>query len=399
MSTQHVDTTNYQAVSKQQNNIGNPIYMELESLGYPKATTEIAQITASNSLGAFNGVSYQTFELSSDRIHVIKKFILQLDVENSSATLAVSPVVSPWLFDRIELLSDSSTLSTLYPYQLYSEYLLDNSQEWITNVSSDINISPSTYDGNNTIAPSGTARFYIPFSFFINDTAFMPAVLSRLRIKTYWNNSVVNNGSGGAMTISDCVLLSYGDVYDSKIRDALLQRYRSYDHVWKSTDRRDSSISLGVISSNVAITKLMSSLTGSFSNIRMSLRDSSFTHGNLYNFEDISNITILDSSSQPVNYQNIPSRLLRTVLRSEMGYPSQSSATKEIYDYPLSMDPWATEKCGKLSGRQIFNGRYQVKLTPGVLTNSGTAHDLLMYGTQYVELTLKKSGELVVQYL
>ena len=397
MATPHIDDSAYQAVVKKTGLNKETLMVALDSVNAPKAVSKFSKTSPNSSSGNFNGQSIVVFDLQSDTVHIPEFYLLALRTQESGGSNTVSPLVGPYMIDRMELRA-AGTLSTIVPFQLYCEYLLDNDTEWQTTMEDNINISASTFDANVNIAPSASQTFYLPFTFFTCNSVFMPAVLTKLQIWVYLSQNPWETG-GGSLSIQDSSLITYGKTYSSKIRDALLARHRSIDHVCKSVDRRDASDTIGVLTSNVATQKQLSTFTGTFSNLRFAIRESSAVRGNLINYQPISTLDILDSSGTPLNYSQVDAELLKSVFKAEKNYPSLSSTQKAIYDYPLSCNPFETETEGKHTGGMVLNGRYQVKLTPGVLDNSGTSHDLLAYGNQYVELVVKKSGELVVNYI
>lgn len=382
---------------------GENVHVALRSLENPDQAKTSSQYNSDNGVGGgFDGVSSSTFTISSDKVHIIEDFILQINCRNTSGNLTITPNVVPFLINRIEVMVNGSIFENIYPYELYSETLMNEPQEYVVAQQTTLNMSPTTYNAANAIAASTNQTYYLPLRCFVNNTLFMCQLINQVQIRVYWASTPVSSGSGTLSLVSS-FLWAMGKSFAARIRDRLIQKFNARKHVTRTVTRRDNSIAFGTLTNAVSSEQPLSGLTGSFCSIKMMLVAASAVPASdaLYTYEPLSYITIKDSSGIPLNsIQNIPAELVQYVWpKVTGGYPGQGQQVKYIYEYPLGDAPCESENEGDASGFSYFNGKFNLMITPGTLSTSPGSYTMRVCGYQYTLVSQNVDGSVDVAFV
>lgn len=391
----------YLPVSKQ--NVGGAEkFVHLGSEKAPRQKKVMNNVSPDSSApNAFTGSAVkQVFTLNSDRVHTPEWFILRVDVSNSDGANTYTPFPAPFLLSYVEIELSSNITETIYPEQLYDEYINNHSQEWLQAMSAQLNIDPATYNANAAIAASGTATYYIPIKCVISNALFMPACTTKPKINVYYRSGPQEAGAGSAtaLTLTSSSLYIVGIQYSDSIARQMLSRYKTKSHVKRSLVRQNGTLNF----QNMTTTQVrdtINAFTGSFAYFTVQLIDASATAGStdLYTPLDFTDITLLSSGGFPINYfQNVPRELLQNMLGGE-NFKGQGSSVKRILPYLFCVNPQLTYDKHIHTGSEIMDGKYQLLITPNI--SSATNVRCVLTGYNYATVETSRNGVITVKYL
>lgn len=91
------------------------VNVEIDSLTDPKVQKVIAQVTPDSNppQNPFDGTSSSVFTISSDRVQIIEDCVLQMNVRESGGSQSITFLVTPYMFNRIEVQVNGAVWSTI----------------------------------------------------------------------------------------------------------------------------------------------------------------------------------------------------------------------------------------------------------------------------------------------
>ena len=329
--------------------------------------------------------------------HIIDEFVYELNV-SFTRTGTASATLPPtcFLLERLELRVGGTAFQTIYPHQIYQQWLLNKTQDSLANMSSQISLDSSTYNGSYSFASeSGTTTnvtLYIPFKCMVNEAVYLPACTSDIQLESYWRNAPFETSSGTCtLSLNSSYLLAVGRRFADPVKNFLTDRFRTKDHKCKSIKYVEHSETVQSVTTN-QFSFVLNSLNGTYSQLNICMRTSAGTLLQKYEALAATDISLEYAGGDVINYNQIKADLIGNIIPSMQRPFVRALATKNIYPYPLELRPM--DKCGYSSGSgSIFTGnRARMYITPNL--SGSTDIDVLVNGYQVCEITQRTDGSL-----
>lgn len=383
------------------------VYAKRDSLEFLDYSNDLSiLLPVAGQISATNA-SYIDFDLTNASAHRFDNLFLEVPVSNSHATDLIIPMPLSFMINRIELLTNNSTVATMYSNDLFTQTLVSNTDTLINRGVSEgfsTSVGLSTY---GTISadvigvPAGTTRKYsIPIHSFLTQ-CFGPILKqNNFKVRVYFNqgNALVASFAGAA-TIANVVfgtatLYVQGRVYGRKTLEKLMDEYRKAPHIARTIIRRQQIINMGSVSAGVQYSQLLGSLTGSMSTLRVTLVDyNSASPATAFAYKQLNDLTLLDSAGKPWSFQSMPDALLRQqVLCSK--YDTVIDSHNFLYELPLGRDPLKTFQSNVSSGSLYMDGRWTLKFTP--TANSANVVSLYVNAHEYCAVRQNPNGSIEI---
>lgn len=383
------------------------VYAKRDSLEFLDYSNDLSiLLPVAGQISATNA-SYIDFDLTNASSHRFDNLFLEVPVSNSHATDLIIPMPLSFMINRVELLTNNSTVATMYSNDLFTQTLVSNTDTLINRGVSEgfsTSVGLATYgqiSADVIGVPAGTTRKYsLPIHSFLTQ-CFGPILKqNNFKVRVYFNqgNALIASFAGAA-TIANVVfgtatLYVQGRVYGRKTLDKLVEEYRKAPHIARTIIRRQQIINMGSVSAGVQYSQLLGSLTGAMSTLRVTLVDyNSASPATAFSYKQLNDLTLLDSAGKPWSFQSMPDSLLRQqVLCSK--YDSVIDSHNFLYELPLGRDPLKTFQSNVSSGSLYMDGRWTLKFTP--TANSANVVSLYVNAHEYAAVKQLPSGAIEI---
>lgn len=389
---------------------GAGFFMEIDQLVNRKSNVVYAYFNTTSSTSALFSTGVQTalFLIEPSACDIVRNMYLHLQITCSASAAGVALPLPFWINNAF--ISDESSTAyaeTLLPENLYMENILFYTSEQYATLAQALNTSTSTAAAPFDLAPAlvagQTYNFYLKMpSVYQQSKTFLPA----LRKKIQWNiafNPLANILASGTASIQVNIarIIVEGINLRPDISTALLNRHRSYDHVYRvSLRRQNNPITLGPGVVNTQLTtQTFSSINGAVEVLACILRTANPTGANLLRFYPMTDFRLIYSDGSYYNSQQLEDVHLRSIYMAA-NFPSISPSVTEplfasgktVYMIPINENPKALMEFGKRSGATLLDGRSTLSFYPlQAMASTQLIAIAYMQGTS----TLTRSGEFI----
>lgn len=357
-------------------------------------------IPQSNLSNIFNG-SAQQLDYQINRGQVICHFDsinLYFTVANTGAN-AATLLASHFLIDYIEVMMGGGTIETIYNHHLlYNELYLAESDEEIFNNRAVRQYAGGTqgtvYTNASTVAPAATRTFFVQIPcVFTRTKAFVPAIDQTIGFRVHFAPTALTSTSlVTTVSLVDADMLIEGKEYNDVIKQKLLARYKTYDHVMPYYEPQRTIIPGQVISAatktNVKITEFGGMLS---SQVVVLLVPNGAVQENLYNFAGLQKLDILRNGMTVSSYQDQPA----IWIKQQMSYLFNTTAvaTQSIYVIPQSCMPVESADLGLQRGA-VFMTNNDILEIQAIF---GATYDVYVLCYRFCNATITKTGQFLLQ--
>ena len=357
----------------------------------------------SNLSNVFTSDTQVDFEIApSSSVHCIKDIVLELNVINNGAS-AVTALPTPFLLNRVDIKVGSSLIDQIFPEECYFEMLMNHPSDYITSHANEWNVDSADYDVAAAIGAGATNTWQVPLSCFLNTgDILIRALRSKIRFECHFRSgsaivASTSVGAGSDLGLQNCRLRLGGWKFDPPVLADLLNRYEKAPHVSSAVVRRRDRLTFSGATSGVTSDQQLGALTGSFANLRFIVRPLSASQENRIAGVNLNNVTLLDSSGSPVNYNQVPASYIRKQIIPN-NYPTdlmaKTTSNANIFEIPFSEAPLRTFEGGFKGGVQRLNGLYQLSLEFASSSN----YEAYCIAYEYVNVIVQ-NGDMAVRFL
>lgn len=378
--------------------------------------------------------AYFDIQITGAPVHTLENLILHLSVVNTDVADLCTPMLPFWFFNRVECMANGGfTDDTIYPFSWYQHFITTNGLERKTNMSpalfmqtggfvdtSNANFLKALYDETSIeMVPGESRQYYIPFNcnFLVQSNAWLKSKSVNPRFRFYGalnpqcsdSDAVANN----ALLLNGAEMIVCGIIYMPTVADKINSYYSSGQTLTRVTlhERQIfdlSSWSDGVETSDQSLT----AFNGEYAGMWIYFSRGWATREQLYNsmrtatstnngWLPIQNISLKDSSGNPVMFLKMGSELLRYIFTAEQYPESGVQAYKALYYYPFSRSGKSADCYGLSGGGMRFDAKFQLQATPSfyVSTVADVSWKQTIHAQRYGILCLTEYGEFKVTKL
>lgn len=323
---------------------------------------------------------------------------LYLTVANTGAN-AATLLASHFLIDYIEVMMGGGTIETIYNHHLlYNELYLAESDEEVFNNRAVRQYAGGTqgtvYTNASTVAPAATRTFFIQIPcVFTRTKAFIPAIDQTIGFRVHFAPTALTSTSlATTVSLIDADMLIEGKEYNDVIKQKLLARYKTYDHVMPYYEPQRATIPGQVISAvtktNVKITEFGGMLS---SQVVVLLVPNGAVQENLYNFTGLQKLDILRNGMTVSSYQDQPA----IWIKQQMSYLFNTTAvaTQSIYVIPQSCMPVESADLGLQRGA-VFMTNNDILEIQAIFA---ATYDVYILCYRFCNATITKTGQFLLQ--
>lgn len=323
---------------------------------------------------------------------------LFMTVSNTGAN-AATLLASHFLIDYIEVLMGGGTVETIYNHNLlYSELFLAESDEEVFNNRAVRQFAGGTngtvYTSASNVAAGATRSFFIQIPcVFTRTKAFIPAIDQTIGFRVHFAPTALTSTSlATTIELINADLLIEGKEYNDVIKQKLLARYKTYDHVMPYYEPQRTVIPGQAISAttktNVKITEFGGMLS---SQIIVLVVPNGAVQENLYNFSGLQKLDILRNGMTVSSYQDQPAEWIK----QQMAYLFNTTAvaTQSIYVIPQSCMPVESADLGLQRGA-VFMTNNDILEIQSIF--AGT-YDVYVLCYRFCNATITKTGQFLLQ--
>jgi hypothetical protein len=352
-------------------------------------------IPQSNLSNIFNG-SAQQLDYQINRGQVVCHFDsinLHLIISNTGAN-AATLLASHFMIDYIEVLMGGGTIETIYNHNLlYNELFLAESDEEVFNNRAVRNyaggIQGTSYTGPSNLGVGATREFFVEVPcVFTRTKAFIPAIDQTIGFRVHFASSALNSTSlATTITLVNADMLIDGKEYNDVIKQKLLARYKTYDHVMPYYEPQRTVIPGQVISAttktNVKITEFGGMLS---SQIVVLLVPNGATAQNLYSFG-----SVLRNGMTVSSYQDQPSIWIKQQMAKL--FNTTAVATENIYVITQSCMPVESADIGLQRGAVFMTNNDILEIQASIQNT----YDVYVLCYRFCNATITKTGQFLLQ--
>lgn len=354
----------------------------------------------SNLSNIFNG-SVQQLDYQVNRDSIVchfDKMCLRLTITNTGAN-AATLLASHFMIDYVEILMGGGLIETIYSQHLfYNElYLAADDEEVYNNRNLHAfqgGIQGTAYTGPTNLAAGASRTFYVEIPcVFTRTKSFIPAIAQTITTRVHFAPLAITSASlATTIVLTDADLLIEGKQYDDVIRNKLLARYKTYDHVMPYYQPQRTFISGQTIS---ATSKSQVKLTefGGFasSQVVVFLVSAGATREALYNFSATQKLDILRNGTPVSSFSDQPSDWILQQMTHLFNTTAVSS--QNIYVIPQSCYPVEAADIGLQRG-SVFMTNNDVLEIQAAIQNT---YDVYVLCYRFCNITITKDGRYVIQ--
>lgn len=359
------------------------------------------RIIPQSSLSAiFNGTAQQ-LDYQINRGQTICHFDsiqLYLTISNTGAN-AATLLASHFMIDYVEVLMGGGTIETIYNHHLlYNELYLAESDEEVFNNRAVRNYAGGTagtvYTGPTNLAAAASRTFFIQIPcVFTRTKAFIPAIDQTVGFRVHFAPTALASTSlATTISLVDADLLIDGKEYNDVIKQKLLARYKSYDHVMPYYEPQRAVIPGQAISAvtktNVKITEFGGMLS---SQVVVLVLPNGAVQENLYNFAGLQKLDILRNGMTVSSYQDQPAIWIKQQMANL--FNTTAVATQSIYVIPQSCMPVESADLGLQRGAVFMTNNDIFEIQALV----GATYDVYALCYRFCNATITKTGQFLLQ--
>lgn len=347
----------------------------------------------------YNG-SAQQIDFQINRNEVLchyDKIQLYFTLANTGAALGTI-LASHFLIDYIEVLIGGGAVENIYAHHLlYNElYLADDDEHVYNNRAVRFftgGIAGTTYTSGGTIAAGASRTFYIEIPCALSKTeCFIPAIEQTITFRVHFPATALTSGSlATTMTLTQADLFIHGRDYNSAIKQKLLARYKTYDHVMPYYEPIRSIMSGQTISAVTKSNVLMSNFGGMLSSqVVVMLVPSAAVQESLYNFAALSKLDILRNGYTISSFQDQPADWIKQQMATL--FNTTAVATQNIYVIPQSNTPVESADLGIQRGAVFLTNNDILEIQ----AVAGAAYDVYVLTYRFCNVTISKNGQFLL---
>ena len=369
--------------------------------------------------------------LTGSGVHTLDEMVLQMDVRNTNPAggRPVIPLLYPWFFNRIEYQANGSfTDDTVYPMQMYlrhvhahmPESIKTSCSEWIgmeasTSFSrSDPQTTWNCYDEDGIPIPAaGSRQYFIPlYNFLSTSSLFLPSKQQDPRIRFYLNSNPIRSDNdpldlaGTPLRLEGALLILKGIVYENEVLLSLAEHYTSVTTIMPTIVHERQVIDIktavpGVELQDLSLTSMNGEYVGFFAILVRgnASREQLYSSNNTWTpttmgWLPIRNISLKDSSGNPIGFNNIPGGFMRGTATGHSFPDCFLSACKNILFFPFAKNLMSSLVNGLPSGGMYFDSNFSISITPGEFTVDPATNNyqLWVFGLRKAQFIMSESG-------
>lgn len=354
------------------------------------------QIVPQSTLSSiFNGSQQQLDYLINTGLDIchFDQICLNPIISNAGPGIA-TPLASHFLVDYIEIMVGGSTIETIYAHHLlYNELYIQESDDQVRN-----NRAIRAYNGglqgtnytNATNLAVGVSRsFFIEIPcVFTRTKAFMAAIDKTIVIRVHFvPNPLASTSAATTLTLTSCDMLISGKQYNDVIKNKLINRYRTYDHVMPYYDPQRAIISgQNLSSANKTQVKITEFGGMAASQIVVFLVPPGATREQLYQFNELLKIDIFRNGKTISSFQEQPALWVKQQM-AEL-FNTTAAFTEFIYVIPQSCYPLESLQYGIQRGQVFMTNNDIIEIQPSV---SGV-YDVYVLCYRFCNATISTDG-------
>lgn len=357
-------------------------------------------IPQSNLSNIFNG-SAQQLDYQINRGQVVchfDKIDLHFTLTNTGAN-AATLLASHFLIDYIEVLMGGGTIETIYNHNLlYSELYLADDDEQVFNNRAVRNyaggIQGTVYTGPANLAAAASRTFFVEVPcVFTRTKAFIPAIDQVIGFRVHFASSALASTSlATTISLTNADMLISGKEYNDVVKQKLLARYKTYDHVMPYYEPQRTVIPGQTISAVTKTNVKMTEFGGMLSSqIVVLLVPQGAVQENLYNFAATVKLDIFRNGMTVSSYQDQPTEWIKQQM-AEL-FNTTAVATQNIYVIPQSCYPAESAEIGIQRGAVFMTNNDILEIQAAV----GAVYDVYVLCYRFCNATITKDGQFLLQ--
>ena len=260
-------------------------YLESPRADVDLIGTELGRLvnTSSSLNSAFSGTSQSIIDFSvgnGSDIHLCDDMMVELQVANGDVAQALSLMPSFFLVDRIELLSQGSTIQTMYPLGMFQEFHAFADYTKSVQYQEFYNYSAVSGAATSVTIPAASSkRLYIPLKCFLTGRqTFLPALSTPIIVRLYMQtqvNACYSTSLSTTMSLESCYISMRGTKLGPDLYGDLMGLWRSGTFsIPIAGDQQRKNLNFGLLNAGVLSTQSVMNQKGVASAFITTLFDS-----------------------------------------------------------------------------------------------------------------------------
>lgn len=321
------------------------------------------------------------------------KIQLRCTIGNGGAA-AATVLPSHFMINLIEVMVSGATIEEIYPqHLLFNDLYLSNSDEEVINDRSLRNyvggIEGTLYTNPATLAAGASRSFYVEIPCVFSKTkCFMDAIRQVITFRIHFSSTaLVSTSLATTINLLESDILIDGRKYDDVIKQKLIARYKSYDHVFGYYMQQRSIIAGQTISNTTRTTVTNTAFGGYHSGlVAVFLCPAGANREELYSFAELLRLDLQRNGSSISNFQNVPADFIK----AQMGYKfyTTSTSTENIYCILQSNKPVEALNYGRQLGCNGLTNNDQLLIQA---ETAGT-YDVYVLCYRFANFIINKNG-------
>jgi hypothetical protein len=315
-----------------------------------------------------------TFRLKPNFCNLITDAHLQIVCSETGGANSVTPVVAPFLINRIEIGLDGSpvTNQTIYPEWLYAKYQFFYSEEVASALAFNAqNMTATAFAGESAIPAGTSATYLLPLTNCLITSIDPSTIRSDVIITIYPATNPVSAGTGTLQLTSMQLLLDseQNPAVEAATRSLLRSNPFVHDYINFVPQTWTGTLTAGV-QSEISISGVNQLAAAVLITVRAS---KSFTGSAIRTFADLGNDALINLTDQNkvsiLGSGALQSRYLRG---QQLLKTHGTMATVVPLYWILHSDIQEALATGRIAGFYNYNGYQYLQITPGSAFSSGT---------------------------
>lgn len=354
--------------------------------------------------------------------HIILELIL---INNAATSIAIGPVHQ--LFDKIELLFNGSNIAdTLYPENLYLNYMMDLPDEkrsklsynygWQRQTDRDSTLDPyllRNYDaeanGAGIIIPAngGQRTIYAEIPCHLAYMHLYLPVLQResgprFRFYPSPNNCLMTTTLGTATDkpqIQQAQFIIIGPQFAPMVAENIYENHMSFPVITPGIGHDRQIISYTPVDGDESGDQNFTATTGQIAGFFMIVRPVAVSNENLFSpggaqtWREFDEVTFRDGAGRSVGFEKEPMQVYRSFVWNDH-FASNLALEKCLLWWPFCKSLMSDILYGSNTGSYDFSGRETIRFTPYSVTNNSflvnTPHEILVFAYRHSMARLDK---------
>lgn len=361
----------------------------------------IRLLPKSNLSNVFNG-ALQDLDFDTDgneKLGSYDQIVMRIDIQNTGANTA-QLVGAQYFLDKVDINLGGSEFEKIYNHQIALEDIfIQDSDEKVQNFRQlrgyTGGIDGTPYGSQPDLLAGARRTIYINLPCaFTKCNIFMPQVSSTITFRFSFRGSALRSTSlATTISLQRCELYCRGPCYNSTIRNALLARYKSVDHVMPYYVCKRAVLANVTLSDTTKVQIANTQLGGMHSAAMFFLVVPQGAQAeNLYNFTDVELLDVLRNGSTISSYNDQETTWIRQQCADV--FKTTAISSNNIYPIIQSVNPYESIAYGVQRGSLVLTNNDTIEIRVG--TGLSGAYDIYVYAYVFSNITLTKTGQLIL---